>query len=138
MGSPRTAVTRSLQRAHMQVEASYCTLSDQDHQGSFSKATHRLSSLLPKWGRNCKELPAAFGGQAAPLTVATPEALGPYPPSNLSHQNPCRREVHRNQVSRTQQCHPLTENVSSVLFMETTHQKSVACLPAKHGDQIKH
>lgn len=41
-------------------------------------------------------------------------------------------------MSRTQQCYPLTENVFSVLFIETTHQKSISCLPAKHGDQIKH
>lgn len=138
MSSPRPAVTRSLQRAHMQVGASYCTRSDQDHQGSFCKATHRFSSLLPKCGRSCEELPAAFGGQAIPVTELIPGALGPYSHSDISHQNPCRREVHRNQVSRTQQCHILTENVSSVLFIETTHQKSVACLPAKHGDQIKH
>lgn len=85
----------------MQAGTSCCTVSDQDHQDSFSRTTHRLTSLLPKCDRNCKELPAAFGGQAVPVTVATPEALGPYSHSDISHLNPCRREVHRNNEQNT-------------------------------------
>lgn len=75
----------NLRRAHMQVGTSYCPFSDRDHQDSFSDTTHRLSSLLPKCGRDCKELPAAFGRQAVPVTVATQEALGPYSHSDISH-----------------------------------------------------
>lgn len=96
-------------------------LTDQDHQDSISEATHQLSSSLPKPGRNHKELPGAFGGQAVPVTVASQEAQGPCPHSNVSHFTPYRREVHGNQVSRTRQRHPLTENVFSLLLIKIRH-----------------
>jgi len=95
-----------------------CTLTDRDHQDSIGEATRRFSSPLPKQGRNCEEHPAASGGQALAVAAASQEVQGPYPHSDVSHFNLHRREVHRNGVSRTQQCHPLTENVISLLFIK--------------------
>lgn len=93
--------------------------------------------ITSKHGRNCKDLPVAFGEQAVSIT-ATSQGAKVYPHSDISHFNLCRREVRRSQMSQIQQCHPRTENVFPLLFIKMMHHKSIYCLPARLGDQIKH